>query len=224
MELCHLVCHQEGGDFRKDFLWDFGRDFRSSYSTVHGVVFLAVMMFKTPEESGNDMALMLLFFAEHGAYCSFLVVAAAYFQIKSGIFRRRDTRRFHREGSCDSCHLQDGNALLFLALGLPCPCPCGSLRLQWPTSPPSKTRSVRLNCCYPSYHWVCSLSCGVRRISDLVRHSENVWLHCPFFFFCAAVLGRRVFTFFTYGILLESARLRCPLSRVSNSKSLVGLS
>jgi hypothetical protein len=57
------------------------------------------MVFKTPEESGNDMALMLLFFAEHGAYCSFLVVAVVYFQIKSGIFRRRDARRGFMLGS-----------------------------------------------------------------------------------------------------------------------------
>jgi hypothetical protein len=48
------------------------------------------MVFKTPEEFGNTphMALMLLFFAEHGVYCSFLVVAV-YFRIKSGFFSER---------------------------------------------------------------------------------------------------------------------------------------
>jgi hypothetical protein len=48
------------------------------------------MVFKTPEEFGNTphMALMLLFFAEHGVYCSFLVVAV-YFRTKSGFFSER---------------------------------------------------------------------------------------------------------------------------------------
>ena len=27
LELCRLAYHQEGGDFRKDFFWDFGKDF-----------------------------------------------------------------------------------------------------------------------------------------------------------------------------------------------------
>ena len=76
---------------------------RCSYSTVHGVAFLAIMVFKTPEEFGNTphMALMLLFFAEHGVCCSFLVVAV-YFRTKSG-FSARDT--------CCSYHLQDGMLL-----------------------------------------------------------------------------------------------------------------
>ena len=58
------------------------------------------------------MALMFLFFAEHGVYCSFLVVAAVSFRTKSGFFSVRypewvyaglkDGVRFHRGFSINS--------------------------------------------------------------------------------------------------------------------------
>ena len=34
LELCRLAYHQEGGDFRKDFFWDFGKDFSLRWSYV----------------------------------------------------------------------------------------------------------------------------------------------------------------------------------------------
>ena len=58
------------------------------------------------------MALMFRFFADHGVYCSFLVVAAVSFRTKSGFFSMRCPEwvyaglevgvRFHRGFSIDS--------------------------------------------------------------------------------------------------------------------------